>query len=57
MWYAKDRMNMRFGPKRSMSQALKLFKPMKNNSVSRDNHTTFLIYSSDAVGGTPDLVA
>ena len=56
VWYAMDRMNMKFGPRISRSQAFKLFTSKKKDSVSWNDHMMYMIAVSDSVGGAPDQV-
>ncbi|CAI5721439.1 unnamed protein product [Peronospora destructor] len=51
-----DRLNFKFGPRISKSQAFKLFTSKKKETVSWSNHMLFLMAVSDAIGGAHDQV-
>nr|CCA23978.1 OSIGBa0134J07.9 putative [Albugo laibachii Nc14] len=56
VWYSMDRMNLKFGPRMSKSQAFKLFTSNKKESVSWSDHLLYLMAVSDSVGGAQDQV-
>lgn len=56
IWYSMDRMNLKFGPRISRSQAFKLFTCKKKESMSWNDHMLYLMAVSDAVGGAQDQV-
>ncbi|CAI5709707.1 unnamed protein product [Peronospora destructor] len=51
-----DRLNVKFGPRISKSQAFKLFTSKKKGTVSWNDHMLFLMAVSDAIGGANDQV-